>query len=85
MMTTEPPVPDTAGVTRRSTRAFLVRHGLRWLPIGFVIPILAAFAAASAAFVGVHALGALRSAPRPRCSTTGCPPIAARRWCRCSR
>jgi hypothetical protein len=37
MMTTEPPVPDTAGVTRRSTRAFLVRHGLRWLPIGFVL------------------------------------------------
>jgi MFS family permease len=36
MTTTEPAAPDAG----RITRAFLVCHALRWLPIGFVIPIL---------------------------------------------
>ncbi|HSJ44738.1 MAG TPA: MFS transporter [Euzebyales bacterium] len=40
MTTAEPLVPETPRATRRITRAFLVCHGLRWLPIGFVIPIL---------------------------------------------
>jgi MFS family permease len=40
MTTTEPPAPDTVAATRRVTRAFLICHGLRWLPVGFIIPIL---------------------------------------------
>lgn len=40
MTATEPPATEAARVTRRITRAFLVCHALRWLPIGFVIPIL---------------------------------------------
>lgn len=39
MTTTEPPLGTTAA-TRRITRAFLVCHALRWLPVGFVLPIL---------------------------------------------
>ena len=39
MTTTEPPLGTTAAA-RRITRAFLVCHALRWLPVGFILPIL---------------------------------------------
>lgn len=32
--------PDAGAAVRRITRTFLVCHGLRWLPAGFVLPIL---------------------------------------------
>jgi MFS family permease len=32
------PVPESV---RRATRVFLLCHGLRWLPVGFVLPIMA--------------------------------------------
>ena len=40
MATTEPTSAATGERTRRITRAFLICHALRWMPTGFMLPIL---------------------------------------------
>jgi len=39
-MTTAERPPDSRRATRRITRTFLICHALRWLPVGFILPIL---------------------------------------------